>query len=74
MKLNVDQTLQQAINLHNSKKFEEAESLYREILKIEPTHPDANHNLGVLLVYLGKTAYALSLFKTNLSLAPISEL
>ena len=70
MKLTTDQILQKAITAHQEGKLEEAERLYREILEIEPTHPDANHNLGVLSVYLGKTAYALSLFKTATEVNP----
>ena len=49
-KLNTKQTLQQAITAHQDGKLDEAEALYRHILEVHPKHPDANHNLGVLIV------------------------
>ena len=37
---------------------------YTVILKAQPKHPDANHNIGVLAV--GKTEEVLPFFKTAL--------
>lgn len=48
--LTVDQALQQAIAHHKQNQLQDAERLYRAILQIQPNHPDANHNLGVLAV------------------------
>ena len=48
----LQQTLQQAITAHQDGKLEDAEALYRSILEVHPHHPDANHNLGVLLAQL----------------------
>ena len=70
MKLNVDQTLQQAVNLHNSEKHEEAERLYREILKDEPTQLDANNNLGVLLYETNRLDEAEKILKKAIELKP----
>jgi protein O-GlcNAc transferase len=42
-------TLQQAITHHKADEMENAERLYRAILSEQANHPDANHNLGVLL-------------------------
>jgi len=50
MELTVDQALQQGVAAHNEGKLQEAERLYRAILKTQPTHPDANHNLGLIAV------------------------
>ena len=47
--MNIAQTLQQAIADHQAGEIQEAGRLYRSILAKEPTHADANHNLGVLL-------------------------
>ena len=49
MELTVNQTLQKAITAHQNGKHEEAEVLYREVLKTQPTNLDANNNLGILL-------------------------
>ena len=70
MKLTTDQILQKAVNLHNSKKFEEAESLYREILKIEPTQLDANNNLGVLLYKTNRLDESEKYYKKAIELKP----
>ena len=51
----------------------EAERLYRAILQSQPTHPDANHNLGVLAVSVNKLDAALPLFKAALEANPKEE-
>lgn len=66
MKLTVSQMLQKTLGLHNSGDLQAAERLYRAILKLQPRHADANHNLGVLLVRIGKLEEALPHFKTAL--------
>ena len=66
MELTVDQALQQGIAAHKKGKLQDAERLYRAILKAQPNHPDANHNLGLLAVSVGKTEEALPLFKQAL--------
>ena len=50
MELTIEQALQKGVAAHNKGKFEDAERLYRSILQTKPTHTDANHNLGILLV------------------------
>ncbi len=46
--------LQQAIAHHQAGRLQEAEALYLSILQVEPAHPDANHNLGLMALQLGK--------------------
>ena len=50
MELAIEKALQQGVIAHQEGKIKEAERLYRAILKSQPAHPDANHNLGVLAV------------------------
>ena len=50
MKLTINQALQRGIPAHKEGKLQDAERLYRAILRSQSTHPDANHNLGVLAV------------------------
>ena len=66
MTLSINQILQQGITEHKEGKLEEAESLYREILVIEPNHPDANHNLGVIMYVFGKLNKAEANFKKTI--------
>ena len=73
MESKANQILQQAVIVHQQGKLEEAERLYRAILQSQPKHPDANHNLGVLAVYLNKTEAALPFFKTAVDANPKIE-
>ena len=54
MKPKIDQILQQGITLIKEGKLEDAENLYRNILKTEPTNPEANHNLGIVMYMTGR--------------------
>ena len=74
MELTIEQALQQGVTLHKAGKLEEAERFYRAILQSQPSHPDANHNLGVLAVSVNKADVALPLFKTALEANPKIEL
>ena len=66
MELTVDQALQQAVAAHREGKLQDAERLYLAILQVQANHPDANHNLGVLAVAVGKPIEAIPLFKLAL--------
>ena len=70
MELTIDQALQQGVASHKVGKLQDAERLYRAILQSQPNHPDANHNLGVLAVAVGRTLEALPLFKKALDSNP----
>jgi tetratricopeptide (TPR) repeat protein len=65
-----EQTLRQAIAYQQAGKLQDAENLYRAILRTEPSHPDANHNLGVLAVQVRQPAAALFHFKAALDANP----
>jgi tetratricopeptide (TPR) repeat protein len=73
MELTIVQALQHGVAAHKAGKLEEAERLYRAILKSQPAHPDANHNLGVIAVSVNKADAALPLFKTAVEANPTIE-
>jgi tetratricopeptide (TPR) repeat protein len=73
MELTIAQALQQAIAAHKEGKLQEAEKLYTAILSSQPKHPDANHNLGILAVSVGKLEGALPYLKTALEANPKVE-
>ena len=73
MELTINQALQQGVAAHKEGRLQEAERIYRAILQSQPTHPDANHNLGVLAVSLNKSESALPLFKTAVEVNPKIE-
>ncbi len=70
MELTIDQALRQGIAEHKDGNLKEAERLYRAILKEQPSHPHANHNLGIIAVSLNQSNEALSLFETALEADP----
>ena len=73
MELAIEEALQRGVAAHKEGKLQEAERLYLAILHSQPTHPDANHNLGLLAVSVNKAAAALPLFKTALEANPKIE-
>ena len=66
MELTLDQALQKGIEAHKAGKVQEADRYYTAILKANPKHSDANHNMGVLAVGVGKVEEALPFFRTAL--------
>jgi predicted Zn-dependent protease len=73
-KLTIDQALQKGIEAHKAGQMQEADRLYTAILKVQPKHHDANHNMGVLAVGVGKVERALPFFKTALARNPSKAL
>ena len=70
MDITINQALQKAVEAHKAGQIQEADRLYTAILKTQPKHPDANHNLGVLAVSIGKAKDALPFFRTALEANP----
>ena len=66
MEFTVDQALQKGIQAHKAGKLQEADGYYTAILKANPKHPDANHNMGILAIDLGRFELALPFLKTAL--------
>ena len=68
--LTIDQALQKGVEAHKAGQLQEADRLYTAILKAQPKHPDANHNIGVLAVDVGQVQEALPFFKAALEANP----
>ena len=66
----IEKVLQQGIAAHKDGNLQKAELFYRDILEIQPKHPEANHNLGVLAVLANKITIALPLFESALKANP----
>ena len=73
MELTIEQALQQGVAAHKEGKLQDAERIYRAILQSQPGHPDANHNLGVIAVFVNKADAALPLFEAALEANPKVE-
>ncbi len=63
VEMTVQQALLSAVESHKRGDLARAEVLYNSILNVMPTHPDANHNFGVLMVGRGEFKRALSFFE-----------
>ncbi|HSY26593.1 MAG TPA: tetratricopeptide repeat protein, partial [Burkholderiaceae bacterium] len=64
--LPVNVTLQQAIDYHQAGRLVAAEQVYHAILRTYPDQSDANHNLGVLKVQIGRPEDGLPYLKAAL--------
>ena len=67
MELTISEALQRGVAAHKEGKLQEAEKFYRSILQSQPQNADANHNLGVLAVGVGKVEGALPHFKAAIA-------
>ncbi|MDB4244182.1 tetratricopeptide repeat protein [bacterium] len=70
MELTLEQALQKGIEAHRAGKAQDAERYYAAILNANPRHPDANHNMGLLAVDVGKVDAALLFFTKALEVEP----
>lgn len=66
----IDQTLQLAIAFHQEEQLQEAEEYYRLVLQLDPTHPEANHNMGILAVQTQRPDKSLPYFSAALDADP----
>ena len=66
----IDLALKEAVAAHKGNKLQKARQLYGAILKAQPDHPDANHNLGLLAAAAGYVTDAIPLFKKALEANP----
>ena len=73
MELTIEQALQQGLTAHKEGKLEDAERLYRAVLKSQPGHPAANHNLGLIALSSNKAESALPFFKSAVEANPNVE-
>ena len=63
----IDKAMQKAVAEHENGNLQNAEKIYRKILEIVPDHPDANHNLGILLVDVHQSKSAIHFLKSALN-------
>ena len=73
MEPTIKHLLQQGIAAQDKGNIQEAERLYRTILQIQPEHPDASHNLGLIAFSMKQASAALPLFKIALDVNPQAE-
>lgn len=73
MELTIEQAIKKGVEAHKLGQIRKADQLYTAILEKLPDHPDANHNMGVLAVRVGKVEQALTFFLRALKTSPSIE-
>ena len=68
--LDVGQALQTALAHHQAMRLPAAEAIYREVLAVRPTQPDALHLLGVVELQRGQAEAAVDLIRRALAVNP----
>ncbi len=69
-RFNVQQTMQEAVALHQQGRLREAEKLYARVLKAAPNHFDALHLLGLTKAQAGQMGEAYRLMSAALKINP----
>src|SRR5688572_25288741 len=70
---NIHRVMQQAVALHQSGRFADAEKIYRDVLQKDPRNPDALQLLGLLAHQSGKNDVAIELIKKAITIRPRAE-
>ena len=73
MNLSLKQILSEGLEAHKKGNYLEAEKKYHYVLSSYPLNPDANHNLGLISVFLNKVDESFSFFKKALKANPKVE-
>lgn len=64
------QAFEVAVQHHRSGRLAEAESLYRQILAVEPRHAEALHHLGIIAHQVGQNDAAIELIRQAIAMTP----
>ena len=70
VKISINDAIIEALELQKNGKLTEADRIYTAVLKLEPSHPDANFNLALIAINVGKFEEALPFFKRSISSKP----
>ena len=68
----ISDQMNQAIDMHLGGFFEDALKIYKSILKLQPNHIEANYNVGVIEIILGRPREALKFFLSSVEAQPNS--
>lgn len=68
--LTLEQALQTAIAQHQAGNLAAAETIYRQILAVQPNHADAWHLLGAAALMAGRGEQAIELIERALAISP----
>ncbi len=72
-RITLEDALRLGVKAQQARNFAEAERYYSAVLAALPNHADANHNMGILRVELGRWGEALPLFQRAIEANPNKE-
>ena len=64
----IQEALNKGVELHVAGEYDLASQLYASVIKLQPDHPDANHNMGLLKLDTGNDLEALRFLQKALQL------
>src|SRR5271170_3157122 len=70
MSIDTQQSLEKALQLHQTGQFPLAEAYYRHVLQHDPVNTDALHLLGLLAYQTGRSSAAVELIKRAIAMNP----
>ena len=73
MDLTIETDMRQALIARRAGRIEEARTIYLSVLRRNPDHPDANHNLGMIEVAAKRIESSISFFETAVKSDPARE-
>ena len=62
----IQEALSKGVDMHVAGEFDLASQLYASVIKLQPDHADANHNMGLLKLHTGNDLEALPFLQTAL--------
>src|SRR5271168_3178743 len=68
--MTISEAFQMALQHHQAGRLAEAETLYRQILAVQPNHADALHFLGVMAQQVGRHDAAVDWIRKAIALHP----
>ena len=68
--ISLEEELRLGIKAHKEGSVQDANRHYSSILKAQPNHPEANHNMGILAVGVGKPEQSPAFFKRAIEAKP----
>ena len=69
-KISINDAITKALELQKNGKLTEADRIYTAVLKLDPSHPDANFNMALIAINMGKFEVALPFFRRSISSKP----
>jgi len=67
---NLDQLFQQAVQHHQAGRLVDAMMVYRQVLALQPRHPQCHYNLALALQFLNQTDAAIASYQRAIEINP----